>query len=79
MVAPSGGPVLPFHKTFAASAIAACTAEIMTLPLGGKRVQEGCHGSLETRETLAAWFPPASDTAKVKLQLQPKTAAPKYK
>jgi hypothetical protein len=34
MVPSSGGPVLPFHKTFAASAIAACTAEIMTLPLG---------------------------------------------
>lgn len=34
MVASSGGPVLPFHKTFAASAIAACTAEIATLPLG---------------------------------------------
>jgi hypothetical protein len=34
MVASSGGPVLPFHKTFAASAIAACTAEIFTLPLG---------------------------------------------
>ncbi|KAL4436080.1 hypothetical protein ABPG77_005528 [Micractinium sp. CCAP 211/92] len=52
MVASSGGPVLPFHKTFAASAIAACTAEIATLPL---------------------------DTAKVKLQLQPKSAAPKYR
>ena len=34
MSPPSTGPPLPFHKTFAASAIAACTAEIMTLPLG---------------------------------------------
>lgn len=34
MVGQSSGPALPFHKLFTASAIAACTAEITTLPLG---------------------------------------------
>ena len=34
MVGSSSGPALPFHKLFTASAIAACTAEITTLPLG---------------------------------------------
>ena len=31
MSPPQGGPPLPFHATFAASAIAACTAEV-TIP-----------------------------------------------
>lgn len=35
MVGQSSGPALPFPKLFAASAVAACTAEIATLPLGG--------------------------------------------
>ena len=34
MVGQSSGPPLPFPKLFTASAIAACTAEILTLPLG---------------------------------------------
>jgi hypothetical protein len=54
MVASSGGPQLPFHKTFVASAIAACTAEIATLPLGimrehrGRRVVGGAVGDVRT-------------------------------
>ena len=56
MSPPPSGPPLPLHKSFAASAIAACSAEILTLPL---------------------------DTAKVRLQIQPKAASaatpPKYK
>lgn len=51
-MAPSSPSNLPFYQTFAASAIAASTAEIVSLPL---------------------------DTAKVRLQLQPKSSAPKYK
>lgn len=42
MVGQSSGPALPFHKLFTASAIAACTAEITTLPLGARKGGAGC-------------------------------------
>ena len=89
MAPASTGPPLPFHKTFAASAIAACTAEIMTLPLGecmGRgqlaNSRRRSLGSLPLRRL--GWNRPpltpcAVDTAKVKLQLQPKGGVLKYK
>lgn len=39
MVASSGGPPLSFGASFAASAIAACTAEVCTLPLDTAKVR----------------------------------------
>ena len=72
--------MLPFHKTFAASAIAACTAELATLPLGEDQPQDkvdACRSCWSAR-LLSARCPPA-DTAKVKLQLQPKSGTPKYR
>lgn len=39
MSPPPSGPPLPLHKSFAASALAACTAEIVTLPLDMAKVR----------------------------------------
>ena len=39
MSPPPTGPPLPLHKSFAASAIAACSAEFLTLPLDTAKVR----------------------------------------
>lgn len=39
MSPPPSGPPLPLHKSFAASAIAACSAEVLTLPLDTAKVR----------------------------------------
>jgi solute carrier family 25 uncoupling protein 8/9 len=39
MSPPPSGPPLPLHKSFAASAVAACTAEVLTLPLDMAKVR----------------------------------------
>lgn len=88
-MAPQSGPSLPFAQTFAASAIAASTAEV------GAPSQQIC-ASAAARRAAGPWqgraradmvsAPPSPqivsiplDTAKVKLQLQAASANPKYK
>ena len=45
MSPPPTGPPLPLHKSFAASALAACTAEIVTLPLDTAKVRLQVQGA----------------------------------
>ena len=82
-MAPSSPSNLPFHKTFAASAIAACTAEVVSLPLGEAAQRRGPAPPLARghacTHTHAPCLLPVADTAKVKLQLQAKSSAPKYR
>lgn len=84
MVGQSSGPALPFHKLFTASAIAACTAEITTLPLGARKggaravADEGLEGRSIRRSHATWWMWPRTGSgtaAPFQLLLPPSAAA----
>ena len=59
MSPPPTGPPLPLHKSFAASAIAACSAEFLTLPLDTAKVRL----QIQPTSTAAASSASATTTA----------------
>ena len=54
MSPPPTGPPLPLHKSFAASAIAACSAEFLTLPLDTAKVRLQIQPTTSSSQAMAA-------------------------
>jgi solute carrier family 25 uncoupling protein 8/9 len=74
MSPPPTGPPLPLHKSFAASAIAACSAEFLTLPLDTAKVRLQIQPTSSAKAAAAASTSSAASTSKSSAPL----SRPKY-